>query len=268
MTNPFREAGRSLFVAGEPQEESLARIEYLKEQRGGWCAVTGPKGIGKSALVAELARRARRHGEACSLLEWGPADSANWLTLVAQTWNLAVDASSSHLDLRRVLEEHLIGSSALNRPMWLLVDAVDELDEPLTRGCRWLSQAARRYDVTLAIVIACRTEAEGSTVREEADLRLELWPWELDDCGRYLRECCQAAGAANPFSSEAVSLLSEQSTGIPGELAKLAEWSWLAAQTETRTTIGTDLIDAIAEELSPRVTRRATYEVSAAYGAW
>ena len=71
------------------------------------------------------------------------------------------------------------------------------------------------------------------------------------------------------FSSEAVAHLTEHSGGVPGELARLAEWSWLAAQAETELAVEPNLVEAIAEEMSsPRYPRQRSYEVSAAYGAW
>jgi hypothetical protein len=74
------------------------------------------------------------------------------LSLTAQAWHLAVDFASSPADLRRTLEEHVIGLAAMNRPVWLLIDQVDELTEDIARGCRWLSRLAMRHGLTPALV--------------------------------------------------------------------------------------------------------------------
>lgn len=256
----------SFFTAGEPQEEALARIDYLRERGGGWCEVVGPQRIGKSSLLAELSRRARRQGELCTVLEVGPSEGTDWLRLVAEAWNLASD--SSPLAVRRNVQEQVIGLAAMNRTVWILVDQADEHSRELTLSIRWLTSLAHRHGLTLMIVSASRHET-GAVRDGESDLRLELWPWEQNDCRRFLADFCRVRQLQQAFSAEAIAHLTEHSGGTPGELAKLAEWSWLAAQAEAEPAVEPDLVEAIAEEMSsPRYPRQRNYEVSAAYGAW
>jgi hypothetical protein len=255
----------SFFTAGEPQEEALARIDYLRERGGGWCEVLGPQRIGKSALLGELSRRAPRQGELCTVLEVGPSEGTDWLRLVAEAWNLESD--SSPLAVRRNVQEQVIGLAAMNRAVWILVDQADELSRDFTLGIRWLTSLARRHGLTLMTVSAGRTN--GAARDTESDLRLELWPWEENDCRQFLTDFCRIRQLEQTFSAEAVAHLTEHAGGVPGELAKLAEWSWLAAQAEAEPAVEPDLVEAIAEEMSsPRYPRQRSYEVSAAYGAW
>lgn len=268
--NPFRNAARPMFSSAEPQEEAISRIDYLREHGGGWCAVSGPRGIGKSMLLKELACRAAQRGERCSCIDLAPDSSVDWLTLVAETWGIHCSQPASVVDVVGKLQEHLIGWATLNRPVWLLCDQSEPLSLEFVRGCRWLSSVAGRHELRLIVVIACRGDADRPHAKEEPDLHLELWPWERDDCAKFVEQCLQSAGLDSAtFTPEAVSALHERSEGVPGTLAKLCEFTWLAGQAELESQIGSDLVHAIADELlssPPRAT--PLYEMSAGYGAW
>src|SRR5262245_46008644 len=112
--NPFRSAAKSVFVRGEPQDEALARIDYLLQHGAGWCLLSGQRGIGKSMLLAELARRAHRRGESCSQIDLVANPEAAWLPQVAEAWGIDAAASASPMELQRVLQERLVGLAAMN----------------------------------------------------------------------------------------------------------------------------------------------------------
>lgn len=263
--NPFL---KSAFFPGEAQEESLARLDYLRNHGGGWCRLTGPRGIGKSMLRDELERRAIRRGEEVGVVECGAFTDADWLPLVADAWNLSLDRTAGAFDIRRAVEEHLIGLAAIRRTTWLLMDQVDELSPELVRSVRRLCGTAVRCRAALTVVLGGRLESEPAVARDEADLYLELWPWSADDCGRYVADRLDRVHMSNPFTDDAIGALHERTSGIPGSAAKLAEWTWLAAETESETEIGANLVHAVADELAPGPPRHTTYELSAAYGAW
>jgi type II secretory pathway predicted ATPase ExeA len=257
--NPFRKAGR--FVCGEPQDEALARIEYLSHHGAGWCLVGGPRGIGKSTLLTELARRASRRGEFCAQIDLGPSLDAAWWSLVAEAWGIE---APSPMEVRRRLEEHLIGLAALNRPAWLLIDHAEPLPAELVRGCRWLVAQAAQRCLKLLVAVAGDGELE---LCQQADLRLELWPWDATDSGEFIGQCLGAQETTR-FSDEAIMALQERTGGVPGTLAQLCEWTWLAAQAESARLIEADLVHAVADELLPSARKPPSYEMSAAYGAW
>lgn len=263
---PFRRAGEMPFVAGAPQEEALARLEYLCDHGGGWAALIGPPGIGKSALLAELVGRARRRGEDAITVDRGSNSVAEFRRLLADAWPLDVAADCADAELRRRLEDHLRGFAALRRSAWVLIDGVDELTAEMQSEIRWLAGIAVRCGAPLTAVVACRHEEEG--LEDAADLRFALWPWETSECGRFVAECCRRAELPDRFTRDGVAALAERAGGVPGQVAKLAEWSWLAAEAEAEPHIAADLIHAVADELSPTPARRSSYELSAAYGAW
>lgn len=265
--SPFKNASTD-FVCGEPQEETLARIEYLKDRGPGWCLVTGPHGIGKSMLLTELARRAHCQGESCCLVNLAPCAGEDWLFLVADAWLIPSDSLATARELRRRLEEHMAGLAAINRPVWVLVDHVDAMTPELARGCRWLIAAAAQRRLPLTIVIAVCDETDQQPTLCEVDLVLELVPWDESDCTRYVEQYRQATESRLTVSPDAVSAMHERTSGVPGPLATLCEWTWLAAQAETLEVVDADLVHAVGDELSPSAPPRSTYDHSAAYGAW
>jgi type II secretory pathway predicted ATPase ExeA len=263
MTNPFRPA-RPAFLCGEPQDEALARLDYLRTHGLGWCVVQGPSGIGKSMLLAELARRARQRGDDCTSIEIGPHPPGDGLRLLAEAWNLASAAMASPIALRRALQEQLVGRAALNRVHWVLVDHAETITPELTRSIRWLISAATTGRLSLNIVVADGT----ANPYPEADLRLELWPWELADCRQYISQRLENAAERRRFDDEALAAVYERTGGVPGSIRKVCEWVWLAAQAEAVAAIDADLVHAVADELLPSDRRPPSYEMSAAYGGW
>lgn len=265
-------AGYSLqhapFVAGEPQTEALARIEYLQRRGGGWCEISGPAGIGKTSLLKELCGRAQQQGDLRAWFDLSPLTSWDWFGLLADAWRIDLPPGTSTLEARRRFEDHFAGWQAMNRTAWLFIDHADGFTEDLSRGCRWLCQVARRLELPLMLIVGRRTEGEAGFRCDDADLQLELWPWGQPDCERYVAARCQALARSVSFSSGAIGALCERSAGLPRDAAKLVEWSLAAAEAESLVDIEPELIHALAEEFSPRESYRQPYEMSAAYGAW
>jgi len=268
--NPFHGSFPKRFFAGEPQEEALSRIEYLRSQGGGWCLVTGPRGIGKSMLLQELAHRLDRRGENCSSFDFLTGSSADWLACLAESWQIPRSRSASSTDVLPSIEEHLIGWGMLNRPVWLLCDFHEPLPTELIRNWRWLRSRAVRHELPLTIVVACRDGEDLPKHCDDADLSLALWSWGQDDSARYVKRSLQSVSVeGDAFTPEAISALHERTEGVPGALAKLCEFTWLAAEAESIGRISPDLVHAVADELLPAPSRvSAAYEQSAGYGAW
>jgi type II secretory pathway predicted ATPase ExeA len=260
--NPFRRKAESVFVCGEAQEEALARIDYLHQHGVGWCLVSGPRGIGKTTLLGELARRARRRGAVCRHIDCEASPDGSWWPLLSQAFGREV---VSPVEGRREIEEQLFGLAALNRPLWLLVDQSGAFTLDVLRGCRWFVSTAERAKLTVTVVVAGENEAD---LRLEADLHLELWPWDASDCERYVKQSLTGEETAARFSDEALAVLHERTGGIPRALAHLCEWTWLAAQAEAIDDIDGELVHALADELMPSGRKPASYEMSAAYGGW
>lgn len=263
------QAGRkALFIVGEPQEEALARIDYLRARGGGWCDISGPQGIGKSSLLSELSRRAQQRGEDRAWLDLGPVSHFDWFAALAEAWRIDVVRADSALEVRQRLEDRLSGWRAMNKPAWLFIDEANGFSKDLARGCRWLREFTRRLDCPLLVITAGCLAGDSPAASDDADLKLELWPWESHDCETYVRASCRDANRPISFSPTAIGALCERSAGIPRDVAKLVSWSLAAADAEALTDIGPELIHAVADELTPREPFRANYEVSAAYGAW
>lgn len=259
---------KPLFIAGEAQIEALARIEYQQQRGGGWCEVSGPRGIGKTSLLHELAERARQRGDRHAWFDLGPLTSFDWFGLLADAWHIDLPLGISSLEARRRFEDHVAGWRAMNRTAWLLVDHAEGFTEDLSRGCRWLCQLAQRQEVPLMLIAVRRTDGESRARQDDADLHLELWPWEPVDCERYVEAACQSLVRGVTFTSGAIGALGERSGGVPLDVAKLVDWCLAAAEAESLVDIEPELIHAIADEFSPRESYHPPYETSAAYGAW
>lgn len=157
------------------READLARVCQwidLKDE-GGYQLIVGEPGLGKSAFLAELARRLEQAGRACVFHMAGTQRDPHKLLvdLVRRASSLLGQSGGveqgSIDDLRQELVRHLSALGERDGGVVLLVDALDELDENssdrlaflpqvLPRGVRavltsrddpWIRRALARHDV-------------------------------------------------------------------------------------------------------------------------
>lgn len=144
LVEPTRElAGRS-----REQEQLERLLEELVDGKGAVLGVVGEAGVGKSALVSDLAERARRRGLSCTIARADPEVTTSFgaFRQVLAAF-LDLERGSAGADFESRLEERISG---LERPearpllRWLLKSEIDtELEPP---GSAW------RADATLELL--------------------------------------------------------------------------------------------------------------------
>nr|WP_275424835.1 tetratricopeptide repeat protein [Streptomyces sp. SID13726] len=171
------------FVGREALLRELSGFATTRQAAAGVCAVSGPPGSGKSSVVAELVRRLRATGDLRVLDHAagisGVAGSVDtmlrrWLTeLQGDAATVSVDGLGG-ADLEHAFARALTQIAA-ERPVLLVVDAVDELEAAVrARRMTWLPRIWPRG--AKLIFTATPGDDVDAVVRRTGARRLEVGP--------------------------------------------------------------------------------------------
>ena len=144
------------FYCGGPQEEALARLEWLVEGRQRFGLVVGAEGCGKSHLCALASRRIGGLSAEVALLSLRGLTAGDWIELLLE--RLPLDAASRGEPLRpwQKLENRLRENTLMERTTALVFDDLDSAPADAVDGVlRLITAVEPRY--ARAVVIATAT---------------------------------------------------------------------------------------------------------------
>lgn len=250
------------FHAGPPQDEALARLEWLLAERQRCGLVVAAPGLGKSHLAAMAARRLGGLGAEVAVLSLHGLSEGDWLELLLD--RLPLDPASRAEAIRPwlKLENRLRENTLMGRPTVLVFDDVDRGPADALEGIARLA-AAGEPRFGSAVVVATASPAGLSRVpdaiRQRAAVRIDLTPWTEADVAIFLTATLARAGLdGDAFSEAAVATIARFSGGVPRLVARLARLAALGAAGE-----GLDRVDAATVE---RAWRELVPEELAAEG--
>jgi len=235
------------FHAAGPQEEALARLEWLLEERQRFGLVTAAEGCGKSHLAAMAARRLGGLGAETALLSLRGLAPGDWLELLLERLPLDPLSRSEPLRPWQKLENRLRENMLLERPTVLVFDDLDRAPDDAVDGiARLLGAAEPRFART--VVVATATDGGLARVpvalRQRAAVRIELGPWtEADVVGFLTRSLSRVGGDPGIFPEDAAATLTRFAGGVPRTVCQLAQLSLAAAAGD-----GLDRVDAATVE--------------------
>lgn len=243
------------FYAGVPQEEALARLEWLLEERQRFALVVGAAGCGKSHLAAMAARRLGGLGAETAILSLRGLAAGDWIEMLLE--RLPLDAASRSEPSRpwQKLENRLRENTLMERPTALILDDVDRAPLDAVEGIARLIGAAEPRFAGVAIV-AMATPAGAvelpSALRERAAVRVELGPWDKADVAAFLaRAVSRAGGRDDIFSPEAAITLARFTAGVPRTVARLAHLALVAAAGDGLAQVDAATVERAWRELEP-----------------
>jgi type II secretory pathway predicted ATPase ExeA len=235
------------FYTGAPQDEALARLEWLVDERQRFGLVVGGEGCGKSHLCAMAARRLGGCGAEVAMLSLRGLTAGDWIELLLE--RLPIDALSRGESLRpwQKLENRLRENTLMERPTALVFDDLDRAPADAIDGIeRLISAAEPRY---ARVVVVATATPEGLArlsggIRQRAAVRIELSPWGEDDVAGFLaRSLRRVGGDEGIFTPEAAATLARFAGGVPRVVGRLAQLALVAAAGD-----GLDKVDAATVE--------------------
>jgi len=235
------------FHAGGPQEEALARMEWLLEERQRFGLVTAAEGMGKSHLAAMAVRRLGGLGAETALLSLRGLAPGDWIELLLSRLPLDPQSRAEPLVPWRTLENRLRENTLMERATVLFFDDVDRApDDALDGIARLVGAAEARFARTVVIATATSDTAQRvpAAIRQRAALRIELAAWNEADVAGYLAAAVTRVGGDPAiFPPEAVATLTRFAGGVPRTVGQLAQVSLVAAAGD-----GLDHVDAATVE--------------------
>ena len=243
------------FHAGPPQEEALARLEWLVTERQRCGIVTGAAGLGKSHLATAAARRLGGLGCDVAVLSLGGLPDGEWVDLALERF--ALDAPSRAETLRpwQKLENRLRENSLMERPTVLICDDLDRGPADAAQGLGRIAAAAEsrfEWSLVVATVTPAALDRVPDALRQRAAVRIELAPWTEAETADYLTwELARHGRQADLFTPEAAATLARFAGGVPRDVLRLGRLTLAAAAGDGVGRIDAAIVEQVWRELVP-----------------
>lgn len=235
------------FFAGVPQEEALARLEWLVEERQRLALVAGAEGCGKSHLLAMLPRRLGGMGCEVALLSLAGLPGEQWIDLLLDRFPLDPATRVEPTRPWQKLEDRLRENTLMERTTVVVCDDADRAPADALEGLTRLATAPEarhaRTLVVLAATPAGMSRLPAALVRRAA-VRIELAPWDDRDVASFIAAALERVkGDPALFTPAAVDTIARFTAGVPALVVRLARLVLVAGAAE-----GVERIDAAAVE--------------------
>jgi len=235
------------FHAAGPQEEALARLEWLLAERQRFGLVTAAEGCGKSHLAAMTVRCLGGLGAETALLSLRGLAPGDWLELLLE--RLPLDPLSRAEPLRpwQKLENRLRENMLMERPTVLVFDDLDRAPADAVDGIARLLGAAEPRFARTVVVATATNDGLGripAAIRQRAAVRIELASWSEADVTDFLAtSLARVGGSPGIFAEEAAATITRFAGGVPRTVCQLAQLALAAAAGD-----GLDRVDAATVE--------------------
>jgi len=252
--SPFRgNLDQRYFHQGPSQEEALARLHFLVEERRTLGLLLGEPGSGKSLLLEAFAQQLGHVQRHVSLVNLVGLSSYEFLYQLTGSLGVESPPNVSEFKLARAMADFITANRYQQVATVLLLDDVDEARSEVLDQIVRLAQFDVSRDARLTIVLTAQPQAVGrvgNRLLELAELRIDLEGWDADDTIAFVKESLALAGRATPvFSESALVRLHELSGGIPRRVKQLADLALLAGAGQNLVQIEADTIEAVYREL-------------------
>jgi type II secretory pathway predicted ATPase ExeA len=256
------------FYCGAAQDEALARLEWVVEERQRSCLVVGDAGMGKSHLVAVAARRLGGLGVEVAVLSLRGLPAGEWLDLLLERLPLDPLSRAEPLRAWQKFEDRLRENTLMERPTALIFDDVDLGPADAAEGIERIVAAVEpRFARTLVVATASPAglAAVPAAVRQRTAVRIELTAWSEADVAAFIaHELRRVGGAAATGSPEAGAPLARFAGGVPRTVVTLARLALVAAAGDSAERVDAATVERVWRELAPMWTNERQHDEAAA----
>ena len=240
------------FFEGPSQEEALARLNFLVDERRTLGLLLGESGSGKSQLLEQFTRRLGRIGRQVVLLQAAGSSLREFLWTMASQLGAEPSGDIGDFALVRLVTDHLVANRYQQLATILLVDDAELAGAGVHDEIMRLAELDGG-NLGLTIILAAqnsRLHRLGPRILELADLRIDLDGWEADDTAAFVKQALHEAGRSTPvFSDAALASLHDFSCGVPRRVKQLADLALLAGAGDNLVQIESPTVESVYREL-------------------
>ncbi len=238
---------------GAAYDEAFARMMFLIEERRRCGMLTGATGTGKTCLFRHLQSQALRLGRICVRINAAGLDGHEFAWRIADGCHADCDADATPARLWSSLQDCFAALAIVRQPVVTLIDHFDLIEFGCSQSLRRLMQLADLTSVDLTVLIAARERFTAPLLLDAVDLRVELTNWTEDETARFIWDTLHRAGAREAiFTADAIQAIFGLTQGNPSAVVWMCDLALLAAMSEDRREVDSNIVDAAAVELSPR----------------
>jgi general secretion pathway protein A len=268
---PFSIAPNPRYIYLSAQHrEALAHLLYGIGSGGGFVALTGEVGTGKTTLCRCLLEQLPEDVDIA--LIFNPRLNARQL-LASLCDELRIPLPEQRASIKQLIDllnHHLLEAHARGRRTIVLIDEAQNLSYDVLEQIRLLTNLETNETKLLQIILVGQPELQGMLERQNLrqlaqriTARYHLRPLSLDDTAAYINHRLAISGVVKPlFDRRAVTTIYRLSGGIPRLINLICDRALLGAYTLGKPEVDAAIVRKAAGEVLPTPARNRGFSVT------
>ncbi len=235
-------------------KEALASLYYGLQSARGFCGLVAKPGMGKTTLLVQLLQRMPAK---TAFLFQTQCDRHEFMRLLMGE----LGCDSSETDFVRLHEQFndvLVRQAQENRPVVIVVDEAQNLEEPVLEAIRLLSDFETPHAKLMQIVLAGQPALADKLnspslkqLRQRISIISKLEPFGCEDVQRYIDHRLRVAGyhGAPLFTPDALAVITDFSEGIPRNISNMCFHALSLACAESRVAVDAAIVEEVIADL-------------------
>lgn len=226
------------FFPSVSHDEALSSLNYVVQQKEGFCLITGEPGTGKTTVLNVFKENWKDKAEIALILSprLSPED---FLLSVLEDFNVKTTISNKN-ELLKAFRDFLIEKSQIGKSVIIIVDEAQNLPDETLEELRLLSNLETEKEKLLQIILIGQPELEerlnGNKLRQlnqRITVRVRLNPLSTNEILEYINYRLIKAGKGFlRLDKELSSLIRKYSSGIPRIINILSSRAIMSAYLE------------------------------------
>lgn len=244
--------------------EALGHLLYGAGEHGGFVALVGEVGTGKTTLIRALVDNDMPDLDIA--LCWNPhLEVREFVATVCDELGVEYDPrrDTSLKDLVDRLNRHLLATHAQNRRTVLIIDEAQNLSRGVLEQLRLLTNLETHKHKLLRIILVGQPELDDLLARHDLrqlsqriTARFRLTALGYGETRAYVQHRLKLAGGSQHlFSGAALMMLRRHTGGIPRLINMVCERALMGGYAHARSRIGVTIVSRAAKETLPRERR-------------
>jgi general secretion pathway protein A len=248
-------------------QEGLAHLLYGMNFGGGFVALTGEVGTGKTTLCRCLLQKIPENIDIALILN-PKLNAVELLAAICDELGIRYDKNQLSLkNLIDLLNQHLLAGHANGRRTVLLIDEAQNLSLEVLEQIRLLTNLETNKTKLLQVILVGQPELKESLKRQDLrqlnqriTARYHLLPLSLDETRVYIRHRLVVCnGRPDIFKESAIRKIYKLSSGIPRMINILCDRALLGAYSTNTDAITPAIVSAAAHETLAVTDKKPPY---------